>query len=136
MVTFAIHDRDEKVVQRHKKKRLLKDLSNKKKILSNRYDLQKNLTAKSQDLESESAQTSINFAEEVQNSTDKISTVNDKIEGKSIKIDSQTNLAKILIEGEDISSFPQEWQEFMVENEGKEPIEKLNKILENGQKDY
>ncbi len=38
---------------------------------------------------------------------------------------------KKIVEGEDISNFPPEWQRFLIENEGKEPVEKLNKMLEN-----
>jgi len=37
---------------------------------------------------------------------------------------------KVIVEGEDISSFPPEWQKFLRETEGKSAIERLNKMLE------
>lgn len=134
MVAIAVYDRDERVNQRKKKSQLLEHLNKQKKILSNRFDLHKNLTAKSEDWEPEPQQASINFAG-TEESSPNISSPQEDLDFGYQKIDSETNLARILIEGEDISTFPPEWQEFFVENEGKEPIEKLNKILKNGQND-
>lgn len=128
MVAIAVYDREDRVLKREKKSHLLKKLKKQKDILRKRFDLQRNLTAKSQDVGHEPAQSAINFA----NEDATVSTIVEKSSPEEKIVDSQMNLARILIEGEDISSFPPEWQEFLIENEGKEPIEKLNKILENG----
>ena len=38
---------------------------------------------------------------------------------------------KKVVEGEKITDFPSQWQEYFIENEGKNPAEKLSKMLES-----
>jgi len=130
MVLLAVSDKKERIIQRKKKKRLLKILENQRKTLKDHFAFQEKPF-------SEPSQSSLNFAVEWEKTLKKEG-ASKKIIGKidltgeknvDKKNHSQINLARILVEGEDISSFPLEWQEFFVENEGKEPIEKLNKIL-------
>ena len=151
MVAIALRDKESRVTQRRKKKRLLNVLGKQKKILENRFDIQKKLSSKSQetDLQPYELQSSLNFAADIfekkktageesdknqasLQSTEKQLSGEDKSNFDYKLNESQTNLARILIEGENISSFPPEWQEFLVENEGGEPIDKLNKMLQNG----
>jgi hypothetical protein len=115
---------------RARRKRLAKKLHRQKDILKQRFDAQQNLLSE--------IKPSLNFAVEEEQKTDyeDYKIIDPKVDQDfQLHInESQLNLAKILVEGENISSFPTEWQQFFVENEGKEPIEKLNSMLKNGDK--
>jgi len=131
LVASAVWSREDK--DHAQKKRLANKLRRQKNILKKRFDAKQNLAPDITDI-----QPSLNFAvdEEQKTVPDDYKILDPKIDQDyqlGIK-ESQLNLAKILIEGENLSSFPAEWQQFFVENEGKEPIEKLNSMLKNGKK--
>jgi len=124
MVMLAVSDKKERIIQRRKRRRLLNILESQKKSLKNHFTLKKEESA------SRFSRSSLNFAVdwEVSSEEKTCKEPTDKIN------QSQINLARSMAEGEDISSFPPEWQEFLLENEGKEPVEKLNKMLADGNK--
>jgi len=138
LVASVIWGREDKF--RAQKRRLARKLRRQKAILRQRFDAQQNLSPEiSPDIES-----SLNFAvpEETKTVPEALGTPEtpqgtlkpDPDEAlRAYLNESQLNLAKILIEGENVSSFPAEWQQFFAENEDKEPIEKLNSMLKNGE---
>lgn len=144
VVAFLLESRQIKK-DRFRKKRMLAVLKRKKDILKTRFDAKNNLSAKSEQSSLPDFTSSTNFAKEFQSSEAKVPSVSeaDPIENEkdlpdqysfeNEVFDSQINLARIFIEGEDISEFNSEWRNFFAENEGKEPIDKLNNMLKNNQ---
>jgi len=128
LVASVVWSREDKF--QAQKRRLTKKLRRQKDILKQRFDAQQNLSPE--------IKPSLNFAaEEEQKSIPEEYKILDTKVDQDFQLhikESQLNLAKILIEGENISSFPAQWQQFFVENEGKEPLEKLNSMLKNGDK--
>lgn len=136
MVFLSIRDKKDKIFQKDQKNKLTKTLEKQKKALRNHFDLQKRMSDNS----------SLNFVvglEETLKSEETISQAcpqtiaekpSEENEEETITQEkvsfSQINLAKSVVEGEDISSFPPEWQHYFVENEGKTATEKLNKMLD------
>ena len=150
MVAIAVQDREDKIKQKRKKNRLLTNFQKQKGVLKNRFDLRKNLSSRSRekDIFFDRFQSSLNFAaenkieqDEVEKATGKDLDVlrlseelslKEKLDLENKVTDSQTNLARTLVEGESVSAFPSEWQEFLLENDGKDPLDKLNNMLKNG----
>lgn len=138
MVFLSLWDKKEKIIENRRKNKLKRLLLKQRKTLKNHFDLRKKLAANSslnfvfnlsdtlerEKVIKEKAITSVDPSAPL---TEKI---NSTVPGKTHF--SQINLAQTVIDGEDISSFPPEWQKFFIENEGKPPTEKLNKMLENG----
>ena len=133
MVYLSIRDKKEKLYEKNQKTKLAKTLEKQKKALQNHFDLQKKIVSSS----------SLNFAlgleETLKNEekTDKLPpAINTDASGEEEIVTqkkvsfTQINLKKSMVEGEDISSFSPEWQQYFVENEGKSNVEKLNKMLE------
>lgn len=136
MVFISIHDKKEKIFQKNQKESLAKTLTRQRKVLKNHFDLQKKISSSS----------ALNFAVGLEETLKNEQKVEEKpsltqtakpsegeeeetVTQKKVSF-TQINLAKSVVEGEDISSFPAEWQQYFVENEGKNPSEKLNKMLD------
>ena len=135
MVFITIRDKNERKIQVYRKEKLKYILNKQKKVLKSHFDLQKKLN------------TSLNFAkcleetiknEEERAIIDRQNELNLGHKDTEHKINSlknpaefsQTNMAKSIVEGEDISTFPIEWQQYFVNNEGKPVPEKLNKMFD------
>jgi hypothetical protein len=129
LVATAFWEYQDKTKFKVRKKHLVRKLRRQKDILKKRFDALENLSS---DIEP-----SLNFAfdQEINTSPEALEEKNADPDRdlKHYLNESQINLAKIFIEGENISSFPAEWQQFFAENEGREPIEKLNTMLKNGE---
>jgi len=136
MAIIAFKDRREKRIQRRKKERLIKILEKQKKELKRHFDFQEEPSQKS------SLNLIASFEEAVKKEKivppsgvrggfldNKELILKSGKRSESKRISSETNLARLVVEGEDISTFPPEWQDFFLDNEGKEPLDKLNEML-------
>jgi|GEM_PF-1691955 len=138
MVGLAVRDKNERDIKNQERKQLLNILQKQKKVLRTHFDLREKLSAKSSlnfaaCLEETLKNEKENLANKGYNepSFDSQNRLIPELSASLTKNDipSEINLAKKLIEGEDISPFPPEWQDLFVINEGKEPVAKLNEIL-------
>lgn len=132
-----------------KKKRLFNVLKKQKNILKQKFAIIDESQSNSSIVEPEKNNSALNFASTPEESEkDHFSPIDIEKENIIAKEPIQSNLlqldtiyktdkiinpsesiANVIVEGEDISTFPSEWQEFLKENEGKSALRKLNEML-------
>lgn len=121
-----------------------RDVGRRRREELNRKKLLKILAKQKKLLEKKFSSSALNFAQE-ENFRDQLTACPDSNtkEGKdfltspddNLPLTEKTqpqvgeNLEGVIVEGEDISSFPPEWQDFLKKNKGKSTAEKINQML-------
>jgi len=150
LVIFEIKESKLRKFQRQKRKEMMIIFEKQKRELKTLFDIKKNISEEKEKQE-EKQKSKTNFVtlseEETKEAERKeidrqikmekslaginILDFREEEEEKIPASEEKKVFDKKVVEGEKITDFPSQWQEYFIENEGKNPAEKLSKMLES-----
>jgi len=150
LVIFEIKESKLRKFQRQKRKEMMIIFEKQKRELKTLFDIKKNISEEKekQDEKQKSKTNFVTLSEEETKEAERkeidrqikmekslaginILDFREEEEEKIPASEEKKVFDKKVVEGEKITDFPSQWQEYFIENEGKNPAEKLSKMLES-----